>query len=116
MELVNHPMYRLDDVLDSWDLFAEVYVTWVDFLCGRKITLPYIDGTSVDIDIQPFKDYTEMPIIFADKGLCGLGNMYVAIKMQPPSCDASVWNALPARERSSVVDTFRTLYEPTTRV
>lgn len=111
MELQPHPYYILDDVMGSWDLFATIKTTWVDFLEGRSIVLPYLDGTNVTIDISPFKTY-DSPIVIEGKGLCGLGNLYVSVVMQtPPKDKIGVWATLEYEKRMTVLDFIGSLYE-----
>lgn len=105
MKLKKHPIYNFDDILDSWDVFARVQITWVDYIMGKRFTLPYLDGTTVDIDVQPFDDYG-LPIEFAGMGLCGLGNMYVSVELNSPKCK----NEMSEADRDILISSLKQLY------
>ena len=112
MQMTEHDVYRFDDVLDSWDLFARVQTTWVDYLLGKNIQLPYLDGTHIDVRIEPFTQYTA-PILVSDKGLCGLGDMYISIDMIAPhtaSTSRSSWDGMREADRNAVVSCLQKLY------
>lgn len=111
MELSKHPIYRLDDVLDSWDLFTEVTLTWLDFIKGRDVTLPYLDGTDLHVTFEPFQDYTKVPIVFQDKGLCGLGNVYVSVTLELPNISSKkIWDELGGIQKEFVLNFVKSLY------
>jgi DnaJ-class molecular chaperone len=110
MELVQHPIYRFDDVLDSWDLFTIVETTWLDYIKGKNIMLRYIDGSDININLLPFKTYNA-PICFENQGLCGLGNLYVSVEMRAPTIrDMSSWNNVSDDKKYIFLEVLGTLY------
>lgn len=111
MELQQHPQYVMDDVLESWDLFTTVHTRWIDFLEGKSVVIPYIDGTDIHIDLASFKKY-DSPIVIKGKGLCGLGDMYVSVVLDtPPKEKVGVWATLEYEKRMTILDFLSNLYE-----
>jgi len=111
MSLQEHALYRFDDVMDSWDLYTHISMTWVDFFKGKQHNLPYIDGTYITIDILPFTQYSA-PITVQDKGLCGLGDLYVCVDLQYPnvSHENDTWDTVSDKNKDIFLDVLSTLY------
>jgi DnaJ-class molecular chaperone len=109
MELIPHPVFRLDDVLDSWDLFCEIDTTLVDFFNGKDVILNYF-GKDIVVNIEPFKKH-DLPICIKDHGLCGLGNLYISINMKMPKQECkSFWDKLSDEKRKDVLSSISDLY------
>ena len=106
-----HPTYRHDDVLDSWDLYATVKTTWLDYFTGRALQLPALDSAQppIDIKIEPFSTY-EGPIVIEDKGLCGLGNLYISVEMAAPDAGKDVWDAQSPELQNKHIAFLNALY------
>ena len=110
MELITHKLYRLDDVLESWDLWLlqPVKITWADYLCGKTLVIPYIDG-ELNVFIEPFK--ITSPYCVKTKGLCGLGNLYFIIEIEPPSSvNKSKWDKLDHKFKNCFLRELYDLY------
>jgi len=106
LQLQPHPTYTFDDVLDSWDLFTTVKCNWVDFIHGKEVTLPYIDGSEINVYLEPFVSY-KAPIAVKNKGLCELGNLYISVELHPPS--KNNWNKLSEDEKTKFTTTLEVL-------
>ena len=112
MELAPHSLYRMDDILESWDLWAleSIKITWVDYLCGKTVEIDYIDGTKLNVVIDPFK--IQNPYTIIDKGLCGLGNLYIGIDLEPPRKDNKIkWNSLDYKFKGVFIKQLEELYK-----
>jgi len=112
MELITHPLYRMDDILESWDLWAlqSIKITWVEYLCGKTIEIDYIDGTKLNVIIEPFK--IQNPYTILDKGLCGLGNLYIGIDLEPPiNKNKEKWNNLDNKFKNVFIKQLEELYK-----
>ena len=103
MVLQPHDMYTFDDVLDSWDIFCSIQIGWSDFVLGKKVMLTYLDGSSIDVVLEPFIHYKN-PIIINNKGLCGLGDLIISVDLQPPECKKKIWDALSHSERDVFIN------------
>jgi DnaJ-class molecular chaperone len=113
MELIDHPLYRMDDLLESWDLWAlqPIKITWNDYLCGKTVPIDYIDGTKIDIVIEPFN--IKNPHTIYDKGLCGLGNLYIGVDLEPPNIkNKEKWQKLDNKFKGLILKHFDELYAP----
>ena len=142
MELLTHSLYRLDDLLESWDLWLlePVKITWADYLCGKTLSIPYIDGMKTDakndsktdaktdtknyaktdnnntnntgtlnVFIEPFTVHS--PYCVKNKGLCGLGNLYFTIEIEPPnSINKSKWDKLDHKFKNCFLRELYDLY------
>jgi len=106
--LQDHDVYKFDDVLDSWDLFASVKITWMEYIEGKMIIIPYIDGSDIYIVMKPFTTHTS-PIMVEGKGLCSLGNLYASVEVLPP-VDKNKWDALSSHEKETTLKIIQQLY------
>lgn len=111
MELLTHKQFRFDDMFDAWDLWLiePIKLTWADYLCGKNISINYIDGNTVDIYIEPFKLLN--PYCIVDKGLCGLGNLYISVELQPPKeLHKNKWQTLNSKFKNCFLRELEELY------
>jgi DnaJ-class molecular chaperone len=109
MELLPHPIYRLDDVLDSWDLFTVIKTTWVDYINGKELTLKFVDGKTINVTLEPFNAY-KGPICIENHGLCGLGHLYISVDMATPSDSKGIWKSLPQDKKELFINMLQELY------
>ena len=111
MELVEHSLYRLDDLLESWDLWLlkPIKLTWADYLCGKKISIEYINNSKIDVFLEPFKFNT--PYCIKDKGLCGLGDLYIVLELEPPQySNKTKWENLDHKFKTCFLKELYELY------
>lgn len=110
LTLLPHAVYTFDDLLESWDLFTTVRVTWIDYIQGKTLELPYIDSSSIHVDIVPFTHYIA-PITFSERGLCGLGDLYVSVELQPPDCTHTIWDDITPEKKQICIESLRCMYK-----
>jgi len=111
MNLLEHPLYRMDTILDTWDLWSlkPIIITWNDYLCGKTIEYDYIDGNKINIIIEPFN--IKSPYCILDKGLCGLGNLYFPIELESPKeTNKNKWNNLDKKFKTIFLRQLDELY------
>ena len=111
MELVEHKLFRLDDLLESWDLWLlePIKITWADYLCGKKISIEYIDYKKIDIFLKPFE--FNSPYCIKDKGLCELGDLYIVLELEPPPyINKTKWENLDHKFKTCFLKELYELY------
>lgn len=111
MNLLEHSVYRMDTILDTWDLWAlkPIKITWNDYLCGKTFTYDYIDGSKINIIIDQFN--INSPYCLIDKGLCGLGNLYFPIELEcPKEINKNKWNSLDKKFKTVFLRQLDELY------
>jgi len=78
MTLKEHDSYDVDDELN---LYYTYEITLKEFIEGASIQIPYLDGSSISLSVEPFTNLNE-PNVITGKGL-NKGNLYVQICIAP---------------------------------
>lgn len=81
-KLLPDGMFSLDTLFDSNDIFCTVFITLYEYIKGTKKHLQYLDGSTIDIVIEPC---SEKPIEIPNKGLHYKGKLTIYIKTILPS-------------------------------
>ena len=80
-----HPVFRIDELFGSKDLYAELEITWAEYVSGCERNLTYINGDELVVIVPPF-DSTGIVIL---KGYGATGSetesLYVSVRTRPPS-------------------------------
>lgn len=98
--LENHPVYHLDDILGTKDLYTTCDIYWNEYLSGLSTKITWCDGVSdIPITIEPFPDL-DVPIIIPQKGLWGAGTLYIKLRLVCP--DKQKWSSLTREVKESV--------------
>lgn len=99
--LQDHPVYHLDNLLGTQDLYTSCDVYLSEYLRGITIQLPYLDGTEVKVCIPPFVEL-EKPIVCEGKGLWEAGDLFVKLRLVSP--DREAWKTLDEDIRKNILD------------
>ena len=83
-QLQNHPLYSLDTLFDTYDLYAEVPITLQEYFTGSYKELEYLDKTIIPIHIPPF---STAPINIPNKGLFNKDLLMVVPKVKLPEAE-----------------------------
>lgn len=104
-----HPVFRLDTLLDQLDLYTEVSVSLVEFLIGVKKEVTYLDGSVIIVDIPPFHP-NNTPVFLEGKGLNGKGDMIVSVHLVLPTPQS--WSVLEEAQREKIIYALDALSAP----
>lgn len=80
-----HPVFRIDELFGSKDLYAELEITWAEYVTGCQRKLTYINGDELTVVVPPF-DSTGI-VILKGYGATGspMESLYVSVRTRPPS-------------------------------
>ena len=88
MNVLEHPVYRHDDLLHTHDIFTEVSVSLADYFKGNVVAMPTLDGEgSFDVVLQPCINLN-LPLSLEGKGLQGKGRLFVSVTVAFPTVAA----------------------------
>jgi DnaJ-class molecular chaperone len=108
-ELIEHPIYRYDNLFETCDLHADVKLTLSEYILGKKHMLPFLDGSEVAINIPPFNKDKHHSIIISGKGLHkNKGNLYVFIDIILP--DKKIWDLQNVEFKEKLLKSLNMLY------
>jgi len=89
-ELIEHSIYRYDNLFGTDDLITKVDINLAEYILGKKYMIPFLDGTEIAINIPSFNNI-EHSIIIESKGLHkNKGNLFVFLNINLP--DKNVWD------------------------
>jgi DnaJ-class molecular chaperone len=77
-----HPIYSLDTIFNTYELYTQIELTWLEYLTGTTKTLPYLDNTPLQITIPPFH---AKELILENKGLFSRDHLTISLKIKPPN-------------------------------
>lgn len=80
-ELQSHPLYSLDTLFDTYDLYAEIPITLQEYFTGTHKEIEYLDNTYLPVDIPPF---SKEPIHLPDRGLFNKDVLTIVPKVKLP--------------------------------
>lgn len=83
-DVQEHPLFRIDDVLGTPDLYVDVDMTWYDYIYGKTVSVVLLNDEPWDLVIEPFVDL-RYPKRYAGMGVAGKGDMYVNLVLRHPS-------------------------------
>lgn len=75
--------YKVLNLVERWDLFYNVYLSWYEYVKGKNIEIMYIDNTIIKVDIPEFYNI-ELPFIIKNKGLQNKGDLFIVIYIKNP--------------------------------
>ena len=89
INITPHKIYRILDNEDSddeilKDLYCNIEINWYEYLTGKNITLPFLDNSDINVDIEPFYNVNKS-ITISKKGMIDKGNLYIDIYVKNPS-------------------------------
>lgn len=80
-QLQHHPVYSLDTLFDTYDLYTETHITLAEYFTGTKQIFEYLDGTTIEVNIPAF---SSTPIHIQNKGLFGKDILIIVPKVVLP--------------------------------
>lgn len=107
MVIKEHSIFTSDDLLNAYDLYADVRITIAEYFTGCSRSLEYLDGTQIDVAIEPFSQL-DSPIVIKNKGLLGRGDIYVHVDLQLPS--NNIWHGMSSENQQKVLNDINALY------
>jgi DnaJ-class molecular chaperone len=84
LKIQRHTTYRLLRLVDRWDIFYDMYITWDEYVNGKQVLLDYLDGEQIEINIPKFYNIDSSPIIIENRGLCQKGDLFIVLKINNP--------------------------------
>ena len=106
MNIKNHDIFRYDDIINTWDLYTIVKISWYDYINGLKLNIKYLDYSDMEIVIHPFPDFTKT-IIEKGKGLCEKGDLYICYEMT--NICKNKWNLLDENKKNIFLNALKSL-------
>jgi DnaJ-class molecular chaperone len=106
-DILPHDTYHLDNIIGTYDLYTHCELTWREYLTGTVRELTYLDGSVLHVDIASCMDRTK-PIVFQEKGLWGVGDLYVSLDVVAPSHEE--WRAVEQDDQQKIIETLDALY------
>lgn len=101
------PVYHLDDVMGTFDLYTTYDITWAEYLTGFDIEIKWCDGiTLLNLHVDAFVDL-DLPQVIADRGLWGQGQLYIKLKLVCPN--KKQWSHLSETQRDKIFEGFNAL-------
>lgn len=107
MTLKEHKYYRFDDLLDKWDLYITENITWQEYLEGKVIYIPDLNGTgniSITIPMMPRMD---VPIVIDGKGVACKGDLYISLVWVLPQRES--WEKLDQKDKNDFIRVLNAL-------
>jgi DnaJ-class molecular chaperone len=81
-QILPHPIYSLDSLFDTFDLYAEIPLTLLEYFTGTTKEVEYLDQTYIPVHIPPF---CTDPINLPDKGLFNKDLLTIVPKIKLPA-------------------------------
>jgi DnaJ-class molecular chaperone len=107
-ELIEHSIYRYDNLFGTDDLHTSVDINLSEYVLGKKHTLPFLDGSDLSINILPFNDI-EKSIVIPLKGLHkNKGSLYVFLNIILP--DKNIWDMQTIDFKEKLLKSLNALY------
>jgi DnaJ-class molecular chaperone len=103
--------YQIDALFGTKDLYTEIAVNWAEYVTGTERELPYMSGGVARVVVPPFSACGS-PIVLNGMGATGREdeNMYVSVRVEPPSAEA--WAATAEEDRARLLEALARLYAP----
>lgn len=95
-------IFRVFRLIDKWDIFYDVTITWYEYITGKTILLTYLDSKEIEIDIPEYYNI-ELPIIVENRGLCNKGDLFIIVKIDMPK-DLSEFKEILEKLNAIVID------------
>jgi len=83
LSIENHKVFRLMHLINRWDLFYEITITWIEYIQGKSIIINYLNNENLNIEIPAYYN-TDTPFIIENKGLSGKGDLFIIVKIYNP--------------------------------
>lgn len=106
MILKEHNIYRNDDLINMWDLYVTIKISWLDYINGLSSVIKYLDDSEIKIDIPAFPNFEDV-IVYKNKGLCNKGDLYVCYEMINITKDK--WEILNNDKKNIFKETLKSL-------
>lgn len=107
MSLKEHAVYRFDDLLDKWDLYVTEHITWQEYLEGKVIYIPDLNGKD-DIPVTiPMMPRMDVPIVVEGKGVACKGDLYISLNWVLPKRDS--WERLDQKDKNDFIRVLNAL-------
>lgn len=103
-EVKQHDVY----VMDDYDLYTYVAISWDEYLNGCVIELPYVDGKTLAVTLPPCIDLSDNFILHG-KGMDKEHHMFIDVRLQ--SISHSSWSSLSAREQCRFIATLKKIQQ-----
>ena len=94
-QLQPHPLYSLDTLFDTYDLYAEIPLTLKEYFTGTQKEIEYLDHTCLTITIPPF---STDPINIQNKGLFNKDLLTLSPKVHLPQAED-----LPEKNKQKII-------------
>jgi DnaJ-class molecular chaperone len=107
-ELIDHPIFRYDNLFGTDDLYTDIDITLAEYILGKKQSITYLDGTALSINIPPFTDITKS-IVISSRGLHkNKGDLYVFVNIKLP--DNTLWDNKSISFKENLLNSLNALY------
>lgn len=106
MKLKEHNIYRNDDLINMWDLYVTINISWYEFINGLEIDIKYLDNSELKVIIPEFPDFNKT-IIEKGKGLCGRGDLYICYELV--NITKNKWNLIEDNKKNIIMDALKSL-------
>ena len=106
---MEHDRYQYDNLLGTDDLYTSIQITLAEYILGKKITVEYLDGSNITVNMQPFGDLSKA-ICVPNKGLRqNKGFLWIRIDIQLP--DKTQWNSQTIEFKGVFLNNLNALYK-----
>jgi DnaJ-class molecular chaperone len=106
---IEHELYQYDNILGTDDIYTTFQVTLSEYILGKKLTLRYLDGNDISINMLPFGDLSKS-ICIPKKGLRkNKGNLYICINITLP--DKELWDSQTIDFKEKLLKSLNALYK-----
>lgn len=101
-----HPIYSLDTIFNTYELYTQINLTWLEYITGTTKYIPYLNNTQLEVQIPPFQT---TDLILPNKGLFYRDNLTIAIKLTHPTEDQFL--KLKESKRKKFIKNLRIILE-----